>query len=71
MHIISKYLYTNIKKISKKNFLPLHQPIFNKIEERFLTQCIRSSFVSSIGKNIFLFEKKIILALFKFYNLIA
>ena len=59
MHIISKYLYTNIKKISKKNFLPLHQPIFNKIEERFLTQCIRSSFVSSTGKNIFLFEKKL------------
>lgn len=59
MHIISKYLYTNIKKVSKKSFLPLHQPIFNKIEERFLTQCIRSSFVSSIGKNIFLFEKKL------------
>lgn len=60
MHIISEYLYSNIKKISKKYFTPLHEPILDKTDEIILTKCIRSSFVSSVGKNISLFEKKII-----------
>lgn len=59
MHFISKYLHENIKKKFKKNSLPLHEPIFNKTEEIFLIRCIRSSFVSSNGKNIFLFEKRL------------
>jgi perosamine synthetase len=59
MHTISKFIYLKIRTLSKKLFVPLHEPIFNKNEETFLIKCIRSSFVSSIGKNILLFEKKL------------
>jgi len=59
MNEISKYLYSKIRKLSRKSVVPLHEPIFSKDEKTFLNRCIESSYVSSAGKNIFLFEKKI------------
>lgn len=43
---------------TKKN-IPLHDPKFFGNEKRYLNQCIDSSFVSSVGKFVDEFEKKI------------
>lgn len=39
-------------------FIPLHAPIFNGNEKRYLEECIDSTFVSSVGKFVDLFEEK-------------
>ena len=39
--------------------ISLHEPFFDKNEEKFLLDCIKSSWVSTVGKNIVKFEKKI------------
>jgi perosamine synthetase len=43
----------------KKKFVPLHEPKFIGNEKKYLNQCIDSSFVSSVGKFVDEFEKKI------------
>ena len=49
-----------IKKIYKTNkFIPLHQPKFIGNEKKYLNECINSNFVSSVGKHVDKFEKKI------------
>ena len=45
--------------IKKKNFIPLHEPRFLGNEKKYLNQCIQSTFVSSVGKFVDKFEKKI------------
>ena len=59
MDKISKNLQSKLKFISKKNFVPLHNPIFDQSEIKLLQKCIKSTFVSTSGKEIRLFEKKI------------
>lgn len=39
--------------------IPLHQPYFGGNEKKYLEDCIDSTFVSSVGKYVSLFEKKI------------
>jgi dTDP-4-amino-4,6-dideoxygalactose transaminase len=46
-------LYPGLKSI------PLHAPVFNGNEKKYLTECIESKFVSSIGRFVDQFEKKI------------
>lgn len=41
-----------------KNFIPLHEPKFNGNEKKYLNECIDSTFVSSVGKYVDIFEKK-------------
>ena len=48
-----KNLYSN------SDFIPLHVPVFNGNEKKYLNECIDSTFVSSVGKFVELFEEKI------------
>lgn len=41
------------------DFIPLHAPVFAGNEKKYLNECIDSTFVSSVGKFVDLFEKKI------------
>lgn len=42
-----------------ETFIPLHRPIFEGNERKDLVNCIDSNFVSSVGKEVAIFEKKI------------
>ena len=42
-----------------KDFIPLHEPKFIGNEKKYLTECIDSTFVSSVGKFVDEFEEKI------------
>ncbi len=51
-----------VKNTYNKNdgeIIPLHEPLFNGNEKKYLNECIDSTFVSSIGKFVDLFESKI------------
>ena len=49
-----------IKDTYKKDeIIPLHEPLFNGNEKKYLNECIDSTFVSSVGKFVDLFENKI------------
>ncbi len=39
-------------------FIPLHAPVFKGNEKKYLEECIDSTFVSSVGKFVDLFEEK-------------
>lgn len=49
-----------IRKLYNKpeGFIPLHAPVFNGNEKKYLNDCIDSTFVSSVGKYVDLFEEK-------------
>jgi len=42
-----------------KDFIPLHEPRFRGNEKKYINECIDSTFVSSVGKFVDLFEQKI------------
>lgn len=42
-----------------EDFIPLHAPTFAGNEKKYLNECIDSTFVSSVGKFVNLFEEKI------------
>src|SRR5665647_764885 len=42
-----------------KGFIPLHEPLFIGNEKKYLEECIDSTYVSSVGKFVDLFEEKI------------
>ena len=44
---------------NQKDFFPLHEPIFNGNEKKYVLEAIDSTFVSSVGKMIVNFEKSI------------
>ncbi len=48
-----------LKFLIKKKKVPLHEPFFDKKEISLLSSCIKSGYVSSVGKSIGIFEKKI------------
>lgn len=41
-----------------KGFIPLHAPVFNGNEKKYLNECIDSTYVSSVGKFVDLFEEE-------------
>jgi perosamine synthetase len=43
----------------KEDFIPLHTPQFDEKEKELLCECIDSTFVSSVGKFVGLFEQKV------------
>ena len=47
------------KEIFGKGYIPLHRPVFNGNEKKYLTECINNNFVSSVGNKVTEFEKKI------------
>ena len=60
-HPVSKYVCEVYEKLAGKGhkFIPLHEPVFIGKENEYLQECIQSTFVSSVGKYVDLFEKKI------------
>ncbi len=40
-------------------FIPLHRPIFSDLDKQYVTDCIESTFVSSVGKYVEKFEEMI------------
>jgi len=47
------------EKYKTQEFIPLHEPRFRGNEKKYLNECVDSTFVSSVGKFVDLFEKKI------------
>lgn len=45
-----------IKKLTENDFTPLHAPVFSGNEEKYLVDCVRSNFVSSVGEYVDRFE---------------
>ena len=41
-----------------KEFIPLHEPRFKGNEKKYLNDCIDSTFVSSVGKYVDMFEEQ-------------
>jgi perosamine synthetase len=52
---VDKIIQT-IKKLTDKDFNPLHAPVFSGNEEKYLVDCVRSNFVSSVGEYVDRFE---------------
>ncbi len=48
-----------IKNLYKKEPIPLHEPYFNGKEKEYITKCIDSTFVSSVGEYVSKFENMI------------
>lgn len=42
-----------------EGFIPLHAPVFNGNEKKYLGECIDSTYVSSVGRFVDLFEERI------------
>ena len=45
--------------MKKNQIINLHEPSFNNIEKKYLYECIKSGYVSSVGKYVNIFEKKL------------
>ncbi len=48
-----------IKKLYKKDFVPLHEPVFTGNEKKYVNECIESTFVSSVGEFVNKVEEKL------------
>ncbi len=57
----NKDIITFIRKLYNKpdGFIALHEPVFNGNEKKYLEECITTTYVSSVGKFVDLFEEKI------------
>ncbi|UKJ46046.1 LegC family aminotransferase [Lysinibacillus sp. JK80] len=47
----------NIKQLYGKEFVPLHEPTFNEKEVEYVTDCIETGWVSSVGAYVTRFEE--------------
>ncbi len=56
---LSDKIINGIRAVAGQNKLPLHEPKFDKIETQNLIKCIDSSYVSSVGEYVNIFEKQI------------
>ena len=62
MNLITKKLISFFKEKKNKiksTYLVLHEPTISYNEEKYLKKCLKSGFVSTVGKYVQLFEKKI------------
>ena len=48
-----------VREIYGANQVPLHRPVFEGNERRYLAECIDSNFVSSVGAKVTEFERMI------------
>ena len=48
-----------IREIYEEEVIPLHRPVFEGNEKRYLLDCIDSNFVSSVGANVIDFETSV------------
>jgi aminotransferase in exopolysaccharide biosynthesis len=56
-----QYIIDKIRAIysEPEHYIPLHAPLFIGNEKKYLNDCIDSTYVSSVGKYVDLFEKKV------------
>ncbi|WP_333880829.1 LegC family aminotransferase [Lysinibacillus capsici] len=47
----------NVKRFYGKEFVPLHEPIFNDKEVEYVTDCVKTGWVSSVGAYVNRFEE--------------
>lgn len=59
IHSVVKDVITFSKSIYGEEFVPLHRPIFKGNELKYVTDCIDSNFVSSVGAKVTEFENMI------------
>ncbi|MBH09676.1 MAG: aminotransferase DegT [Candidatus Marinimicrobia bacterium] len=48
-----------IKNIYSKKIVPVHEPIITKLDKKYVNRCLNSTFVSTVGKYVGLFEEEI------------
>lgn len=48
-----------VKELYKKDYVPLHEPTFNEKEIEYVTECITTGWVSSVGKYVDRLEKEL------------
>jgi len=54
-----KQVISFIRSLYKKDFIPLHEPVFIGNEKKYLNECIDSTFVSYIGEFVNRVEEKL------------
>ena len=59
MEVLVENFIVFAKKTFGNGFIPLHRPIFEGNERKYLIDCIDSNFVSSVGPKVNEFEEKI------------
>lgn len=52
-----KYFVGEVKAHYAKDFVPLHEPTFDEKELEYVTDCVKSGWVSSVGKYVSQFEE--------------
>jgi perosamine synthetase len=52
-------LIAQVRNIYGEGFIPLHRPVFEGNEKRYLIDCIDSNFVSSVGAKVTEFEQQV------------
>ena len=52
-------IVSKIRELYGEGFIPLHAPYFGGNEKKYLNDCIDSTFVSSVGQYVNLFEQKL------------
>ena len=58
-NLIANVIIDKAREIYGDDFIPLHRPVFNGTEKKYLNDCIDSNFVSSVGENVQNFENQI------------
>ena len=48
-----------LKNLYQQDFVPLHEPTFDETEIEYVTDCVQSGWVSSVGKYVDRFEKEL------------
>ena len=59
-NIVDKIKEKLASVINSDTFVPLHNPVFEGNEERYLVDCVRSNFVSSVGEYVTKFEAALV-----------
>lgn len=49
----------SVKEMFNKEFVPLHEPLFNEKEVEYVTDCIKTGWVSSVGSYVTRFEEEL------------
>lgn len=59
--MLSEQIILTLKSVlgDKKDFIPLHEPIFKGNEWAYVKECLDTTFVSSVGKFVDKFEKEL------------
>lgn len=55
--MMKKEFLSLVRDIYETDFVPLHRPVFEGNEKRYLMECIDSNFVSSVGEKVSDFEE--------------